>query len=556
MNSGHKFPLRFLLTAICVPFLFYPLALLQAAFFTILPAFLLCCIVGWTLLFVAVLYCLQNWKQIQWFDWIPLVLLVCMPLLVMKYPQLWPSRLQNGLSGTQFTGYLLIALLWIAVFSWKSPQWIEYLGSCKPIQSLHHIVQAHHSAILIAIGLTGIYFFLAMMIQSPQIRLVDVYFAADNTFWLNYLGLDFSQSQVMRATHPFAYLLLRPAVWLISGLFAGDRSYGLFLLVAIGGGLSTLMFWKLIRRLTGSQHQASLLTILFGLTSSQLIFSSFTETYVFSALGLVTFLYLVVSQSRQIFQIAAGAFVFGITITNFIQAGLAKLIIHFNFKKLLDFLVKVIPVCFLLTLLSKFFYPNSMSFWNLNQLMAEENFLFSPFGMPVWKAIGRISSLIKTLFLFDVLGPTPRVLNQGRPDAAIHFFSITPGVYSISAYPRIFVPVVALWILIMAGSVLFLVLDIRRKKLDRMHWQIVLFCCLTLLFNLGMHTQYGFEMFLYSPDFTYALLILVLVPYLPYLNTKIATWVEGIFLAGLLATNIFFMYQFLGLIVTDILPVH
>jgi hypothetical protein len=32
--------------------------------------------------------------------------------------------------------------------------------------------------------------------------------------------------------------------------------------------------------------------------------------------------------------------------------------------------------------------------------------------------------------------------------------------------------------------------------------------------------------------------------------------VEGLFLAGLMVTNGYFIYQFLGLIVTSILPVH
>ncbi len=117
------------------------------------------------------------------------------------------------------------------------------------------------------------------------------------------------------------------------GFLQGDRSYGLYLLVAISGGLTALMFWKLVHKLTESHQQASLLAILFGFTSSQLIFSSFTETYAFSALGLVTFLYLIVSQSRLRYQVAAGAFVFGITITNFIQAGMARLIIHFNLEE-------------------------------------------------------------------------------------------------------------------------------------------------------------------------------------------------------------------------------
>ncbi len=76
--------------------------------------------------------------------------------------------------------------------------------------------------------------------------------------------------------------------------------------------------------------------------------------------------------------------------------------------------------------------------------MVEENFLFSPFGMPAWKAIGRIHSIVKTFFLFNVLGPTPRVLNQGRSDAAIHFYNITPGTYSVSEYQDLFVPVVAI----------------------------------------------------------------------------------------------------------------
>ena len=85
------------------------------------------------------------------------------------------------------------------------------------------------------------------------------------------------------------------------------------------------------------------------------------------------------------------------------------------------------------------------------------------------------------------------------------FFKLVPGTMSYSGYEGLGTVLVAIWlVMLLIAGLVFLWNLIRTRKAD-----LALAFALCILFNLVLHIDYGQELFLYSPDWAFALILFV-----------------------------------------------
>jgi hypothetical protein len=94
-------------------------------------------------------------------------------------------------------------------------------------------------------------------------------------------------------------------------------------------------------------------------------------------------------------------------------------------------------------------------------------------------------------------------------------------------------------ILLLMSGVFFLWNLIRTRKVD-----LALAFALSLLFNFLLHLSYGFETFLYSPDWAYALIFFVGLSLVPLARNRLFQGALLVFLI-LLAYNQVHFFQFI-----------
>ena len=75
-----------------------------------------------------------------------------------------------------------------------------------------------------AISISAYAFATALVETEP--RFADNYFDTDSPFWLNFMTAPPGELMIMRAVHPMALLIFRPAAWLFSLLLNGDTFHG------------------------------------------------------------------------------------------------------------------------------------------------------------------------------------------------------------------------------------------------------------------------------------------------------------------------------------------
>jgi hypothetical protein len=252
---------------------------------------------------------------------------------------------------------------------------------------------------------------------------------------------------------------------------------------------------------------------------------------------------------------------FGITLTNFVQNFIAFLVSQTlkvshpthqsdktqkTFRILLlsifRFTALTISLGILISIIHAAWFPSSKLFFLLSDAQAEEEFAFSIFQEPVWRAVGRVLLLIRTILLYTVIAPQPFVFGKevGGTFPRFNFFKIAPETFSYSSYNGLGTLIVLAWaILLFAAGVFFLWKLILTRKVDM---SLALGLC--VLFNFALHLNYGYEPFLYSPDWAYALIFFVALSLGPLAKNRFFQSGLLVFLI-LLAYNQFQFFQFI-----------
>ncbi|NOH04430.1 MAG: hypothetical protein HND47_21910 [Chloroflexi bacterium] len=364
------------------------------------------------------------------------------------------------------------------------------------------------------------YFLIASVLNKPEINTNNVFFAADNASWYQRMAAEGGWNTGTRGVHPLAHIIFRPLTAALSLLTGGDRFHANLILLSLAGSGCVLLMWKIVLTLTENAGYSVLSASLLGLSASHLIFASVIETYIFSAFCLLLFIWLVLRKGPSWLLAATGVVTLGITITNIAQQILTFFFIRKDFKQLIKVFGFVLMISVGLNLLSKVFYPVTEYFFLPQNLAGEQRF-----SQEI--DIRRVGLAAENLFIYNMVAPQPYLSIRNEMSR----FNFLPG--SIQNYIWFGLPAFVSWMVVLAlglASVFF----IRRDNPEHAKLADAMLAC--LLFNFILHLGYGIEPFLYSADWTYALLLTITIG---LQNAARRTWflVAWLFLILFIAVN-------------------
>jgi hypothetical protein len=316
----------------------------------------------------------------------------------------------------------------------------------------------------------------------------------------------------------------------MANLLVGNPFLSALLLNNLAGGLSVYLAWEFISHHCRDSRYALLIATLLGISTSHLWFGAIIESYIFSAAALLAgMLVLQRRLASTVPFIATALITFGITLTNVVQSFIAFAVARPGARRFMRAAAAVLVLGVLLSLLQAIWYPSSLLFFGPDSARTEQEFSISILQEPSWRAVGRLTLLVRTVLLYSIIAPHPFVFtgDVGGTFPRFNFFRIAPGEYAFSSYDGIGQGLVIVWVVgLLAAAYMITTRTIRTRQVD-----ISLTLLLCVGFNLLLHVGYGYEPFLYSPDWTYALVLFV-----------------GVALAGL-AKNRFFQAGLLAFVV-------
>jgi hypothetical protein len=430
------------------------------------------------------------------------------------------------------------------------------------------LLREHAPGIMLAILFFAAYTYFGLQLNFANSDTTDNFLDADNFPWMQRIAAPDGYQLEMRGPHPFAYFIIRPFGWLLN-LFTSSPWLSAILLNTFVGALCVFMAWVFIKRQSQNSIYALLIAALLGLSTSHFFFGSVIESYIFSAAALIGFVLALQKSEGTLFApVTMSVITFGITLTNFVQnfigfAVQALKVSHHehqlgerqkNFRvsltKVFQFTALALSLGIVISVIHAAWYPSSRLFFQLSDAKIEEDFSLTFFEDPQWKSVGRVILLIRTILLYTVIAPKPFVFGAevGASLSYFNFFKITPELYSYSSYNGLGNILVFAWAALLLLSGIFFLWNLSRtRKVD-----LSLAFVLSLLFNFILHLSYGFEPFLYSPDWAYALIFFVGLSLAPLAKNRFFQGVLLVFLI-LLAYN---QVQLFRLILDTIAPFY
>lgn len=383
---------------------------------------------------------------------------------------------------------------------------------------LKQSIQEHQKILLLSFSLllvfSGLYWFVGIEL-IPYHQKIS-FFGSDHEehIW----GLtNIGGNQFHKGSHPLLLLGLVPFGVLLSFL-TGAKVLGIVLLVALTGGLTvglaSLCLWNLI----GNYQITFLYSCIFGLSFSQLVFSSLPESYTFSACGIVaTYLLFTTCLKQQklyfSYWIAVGILSFGITITNFAQTLICFSVIIWvlnsnlnpetqlnskltrSCKTIAIYTGTVVVVALVLSLLQKQIFVDAKYFFLPGMVGTESKSLETLiFTSPLLV----IKEIVKHFLLVNFIAADPFAGSDYEFSSRVLLgFFIRPLNYSFSGLLAL-----SLWLSLYSLGLIKNIL-VGRKT-------IFLGAIATaVLFNASLHSVFGtHEMFLYTCDFTFPVLLM------------------------------------------------
>jgi hypothetical protein len=432
------------------------------------------------------------------------------------------------------------------------------------------------SGLLLAAFFFATYFTFAETVNFPGHRTLDEYFDMDVSAWLARLSASSAQeiTDVVRAVHPAVLLFLRPLVWFISLFLNGNRLHAVFVLHALVAASCVFLMWRIVKRASGRTTYALAMASLLGVSASHLLLGSMLETYIYSALALLIFVSILQNEKVSLWStIPAGVLVFGITVTNLAQAVVLYFIKQPRLKVIINFLLLVVGLTLLLNVLQVWIYP-AATLVTPSNLKNERSYQFDLFES-TWRRNGRISLEARAVTSYGIVAPSPYVLTEelGVPYPNFRTFKITTGEFHVAGYAGLADVTARLWMLALAAAIIFFIARflattklgvIARRVLvptkqsplqetasqqtlavtipdSRSTLALSLLMCIG--FNLALHIIYGDDPMLYSPDWTYALVLFVALAFAQFADRKWFQIASVIFLALLMVVNVGLLRQ-------------
>lgn len=310
--------------------------------------------------------------------------------------------------------------------------------------------------------------------------------------------------------HPLFLLLLNPlGVGLKSGLHglgvdqAGRAAASL--MCGVAGAAAVAAFFFLLRRGGLVAGAALRWSVLFGLSASQLFFSIFPETYAFSTLALVLVFALGGTSRPQ--AVAAGVAAFGMTLTNLgavvlararpAEPTAAKSSPGLVPRSLVSHVLAVLALAAGLSLLQAALYKDTGAFWQVDGLGRDDRLSF------VWPRDARdvalrARELVAYFFLWDLAAPRLSVSNSDYPRTVVDCPPVSLGAFRPEGWAH-----GLLW-----SAVLVLALAAARRSAPG-GGALAAVLGLWTFAQMGLHFVFGISLFLYTGQWTFAVVAVV-----------------------------------------------
>ncbi|MEX1071153.1 MAG: hypothetical protein WEC37_00865 [Anaerolineales bacterium] len=452
-----------------------------------------------------------------------------------SFPNLFEPQTAFFAPESAFPGFaaLIVAVALLLAVSW-------YRGRRDKPSRFVGFFQHNWRGFLLGLVFFLIYFVLANALNPRDFNTNNVYFAADTNSWKVRIATDDGYLMGMRGIHPLAMLIIRPAVYAVAFLFNADVFHAAIMLLALTGAASIALAWAFIRNSVGDENYAFLFGAIFGLSTAHLLFNSLMETYIFSASFLVLFFYLLQKQAHFVWLILIGVGTFGITISNLVQNSIGLLLVDLKIRRALLLVGAVLVAAFALTFVNRALHPNSDFFFAGGPQGELQHYIDVTFETGI---LPRARLAAANMFMFSVVAPQPFLDDAPRDDDS-RFprfnFMLGPRLSQFVGTGRI---AIVVWLAIFAGALVSFVQLLRREGLSVPNrFALAFLACLA--FNLVFHAVYAFDPFLYSADWTYALVLFTAI----VLRALAAnTWLQIALLAliALLTLNNLFFLNFL-----------
>jgi hypothetical protein len=302
--------------------------------------------------------------------------------------------------------------------------------------------------------------------------------------------------------HPLFVLFLNPVGVLLKGVLRalGAEQAGrlaAILLCAAAGALGVVAFFRLLRKSGLDAGTAAAWSVVFGLSASQVFFSVFPESWVFSTLSL---LLLFGADGRPRVRLAAGVFAFGMAVTNVVAIALAPppggdAEKRSSLRARAVFVLGVVAVAAGLSVVQTVVYTDTAPFWRVSGLGRDDRLSF------VWPrdprdVVARVSELVPYFLEWNLAAPQtvtqrdesrtvvdfPRGGARPRPAGLVHAM---------------------LWGVVVAAAL------VRAARTGSWRRPLVAALALWTLALAALHLVFGTSLFLYSGQWTLAVLALV-----------------------------------------------
>ena len=146
------------------------------------------------------------------------------------------------------------------------------------------------------------------------------------------------------------------------------------------------------------------------------------------------------------------------------------------------------------------------------------------------------------MFLYGVTAPRPlEIIADKPPRPTIDLKTFEPSTHALASYKGLANIPLALWLILLAGSFLFFVKGLRSSP----HLPLMLGLLGSLAFNFLLHMNYGTELFLYTPFWTYALIFFIALAFAELADKKWFKSILTIFVVALMINNFWFIFVIL-----------
>lgn len=322
----------------------------------------------------------------------------------------------------------------------------------------------------------------------------DYLFESDTPRVVNDFSEIFSDHYRMNV-HPLFVLLFQPIIFLMDGIIH-NKLLSIIIFSSIIGAFQVLIMYRTLNLVNKIKSISLFVSIIFGLSCSNVIFNSAIELYNLAALSMQLLWYFIIkiiinkekiSKNNFILLLLCGVFCMGVTITNFVVFLICCFILCIvkfkdksEVKKIISLICCVIMSTVFINGLQKIIYGNFVPFGFSNN---DGCYLSFKIG------ILNLKKVILNGFCFNLLGGNINSYVNSNNNLVLNFgcnFNL-------------------LFVFVFYTIIIFYIIKYFRKNKE-----INIGIILVILFNLVLHLIYGNDnVFLYSQHFNYLIFLLL-----------------------------------------------